>query len=110
MDACSERTRETSLMRQQGVRTRYRELGVGWSALGRGGCLFEEPAGAVAAHVLNQRHQRLALLGQRILDPRRNLGEGVALDDPLLFQSPQAQRERARADPLQRALQLAESA
>ena len=65
---------------------------------------------AVAAHVLDQRHQRLALLGQRVLDPRRNLGEGVARDDALLFQRPQAQRERARADPLQRALQLAEAA
>ena len=37
-------------------------------------------------------------------------GIGVALDDPLLLQRPQAQRERARADPLQRALQLAEAA
>ncbi len=72
--------------------------------------VFGEPARAVAAHVLDQRHQRLALLGQRVLDPGRHLGEGVALDDALLFQRPQAQREGARADPLQRALQLAEAA
>ena len=69
-----------------------------------------EPAHAVAAHVLDQRHQRLALLGERVLDPRRHLREGVAGDDALGFQRPQAQREGARADPLQRALQLAEAA
>ena len=69
-----------------------------------------QPAHAVAAHVLDQRHQRLALLGERVLDPRRHLGEGVAGDDALRFQRPQAQRERARADPLERALQLAEAA
>jgi hypothetical protein len=71
---------------------------------------FEQPATAVAAHVLDQRHQRFALLGQRVLDPGRHLGEGVAGDDALFFKRPQAQREGARADPLQRALQLAEAA
>src|SRR6185295_4240312 len=77
---------------------------------GGDGRLVEQPAAAVGAHVLDQGYQGLALLGEGVLDPGRHLGEGVALDDALLFQRPQAQRERARADPLERALQLAEAA
>ncbi len=57
------------------------------------GLIVHQPAPAVAAHVLDQRHQRLTFLGQRVLDPRRHLGEGAADDDPLLFQRPQPQRE-----------------
>ena len=36
-----------------------------------------EPLAAVAAHVVDQRHERLALGGQRVLHPRRHLGVGV---------------------------------
>ena len=46
---------------------------------------------------------------QRVLDPRRHLGVGVALDDPLLLQRPQPQRQRAGTDPGKRALELAEA-
>ncbi len=53
--------------------------------------------------------QRAALVGERVLDARRHLGKGLTLDDPLFFQRTQAQRQRARADALQRALELAEA-
>ena len=43
------------------------------------------------------------------VDPGRDLGIGAALDDSLLLQRPQAQREGARADPLERSLELAEA-
>ena len=46
---------------------------------------------------------------QRVLDARRHLGEGVALDDALLLERAQPQRERARADPGERAFELAEA-
>ena len=46
---------------------------------------------------------------KRVLDPRRDLGIGAPLDDPLLLERAQAQREGARADPLERALELAEA-
>src|SRR4051794_622250 len=68
-----------------------------------------EPFFAVAAHRLDDRDQRAALLGQAVLDARRHLGEGLALDHALLLQCSQPQRQRARADALQRALQLAEA-
>src|SRR6476469_10991194 len=53
-----------------------------------------EPLAAVAAHVLDQRQQRLALVRQRVLDARRDLGKGVAGDDALILERAQAQRER----------------
>ena len=65
---------------------------------------------AVAAHVLDQRDQRPALGGQRVLDPRRHLRVGVPLDDALLLERPQPQRQRPRADAGERALELAEAA
>src|SRR5207302_6757215 len=42
------------------------------------------------------------------LDPRRDLGERVALDNALFLERAQAQRERARADAAQRTLKFAE--
>ena len=54
--------------------------------------------------------QRLALGRERVLDPRRHLGIGVALDDALLLERPQPQRQRPRADAGERALELAEAA
>src|SRR5512133_1792269 len=71
--------------------------------------LNRQPAPAVGAHVLDQRHQRPTLLGERVLDPRRELRIGVPLDDALLLEGTEAKREGARADPLQRALQFAEA-
>src|SRR5215218_7857491 len=64
----------------------------------------------VAAHVLDERHERLALRRERVLDAGRDLGKGVPLDDALLLQRAKAQREGARADPRERALELAEAA
>src|SRR4051812_48229684 len=68
-----------------------------------------QPAAAVLAHRLDDRDEREALLGQRVLDARWHLGERGPLDDALLLQRPEAQGERARADALQRALELAEA-
>jgi hypothetical protein len=58
--------------------------------------------------------ERASLLRQRVLDVSAagstsgNL-RGVALDDPLLLERPQPQRQRARADPRQRAFELTEA-
>ncbi len=68
-----------------------------------------EPLAAVGAHALDQWDERPPLLGQRVLDARRHLGICLALDDSLLLERPQAQRQRARADPLERALELTEA-
>ena len=57
-----------------------------------------QPLAAVDAHRLDDRDQRAALLGQRVLDARRDLGVRLARDDALLLERPQAQRERARRD------------
>ena len=62
------------------------------------------------AHAIDDRQQVDPLLGQRVLDARRDLGVGVALDDPVLLERPQAKRQRAGADPRERALELAEAA
>src|SRR4051812_45277501 len=71
---------------------------------------WREPATAVRTHFLDHRDQRLPLIGERVLDAGRHLGVGVPLDDLAFLERPQPQRERARADPLQRALKLAEAA
>src|SRR5262249_18605918 len=68
-----------------------------------------EPAAAIGAHVLDQGDQGLTLVGQLVRDPRRDLGVGATLDYPLPLQRPQAQRERAGADSLERALELTEA-
>ena len=82
------------------------EEGVGRDALG---ALGVEPLLSVGAHVIDDRQQRPSLLGQRILHPRRHLGERVTFDDLLLLERPQSQRQRAGADPGQRAFELAEA-
>ena len=69
-----------------------------------------QPLAAVATHVVDQRHEGLALRGERVLDPGRHLGVGVARDDSLLLERPQPQRQRARADAGERPLELAETA
>src|SRR5262249_44633773 len=64
--------------------------------------------GAVRPHAVDDRDERAALLGQRVLDARRDLGIRAALDDALFLQRAQPQRERARGDAAERALELAE--
>src|SRR3954471_10467214 len=76
---------------------------------GRLAVLDRQPAAPVGAHVLDQRHQGTALLGELIGDARGHLGEGVALDDALFLERPQAQRKGPRADALERPLQFAEA-
>src|SRR5215208_4695811 len=73
----------------------------GWLLLG-------QPAAAVGAHVLDQRDEGPTLVGELIGDARRDLGERAALDDALLLERPEAERERPGADALQRPLELAE--
>src|SRR4029079_4882366 len=68
-----------------------------------------EPAGAVLAHVVDQGRQGPTLLGQRLLDPGRHLGIGVALDDAAILERPQPQRQGPWADPVEGALELAEA-
>src|SRR5215211_2241345 len=68
-----------------------------------------KPATAIRAHGLDQGHERPALLGERVLHPRGYLRVRPALDNALVLERPQAQRERAGTDPLQRSLQLAEA-
>src|ERR1700689_3828007 len=78
----------------------------------RGDRLFAveaEPALTVGAHVLDDRQQRQALFGERVLHARWDLGKSVALDNALILECAQAQRECARTDPRQRALQLTEA-
>src|SRR4051794_8624876 len=69
-----------------------------------------QPVGAVAAHRVDDRDQRPALLGELVLDARRDLREGLARDDALLLERAQPQRQRARGDAVQRALELTEPA
>src|SRR4051794_27011107 len=59
------------------------------------GARAAQPPLAVLAHALDDGEQRLALLGQGVLDARRDLAERLALDDALLLQRAQAQREGA---------------
>src|SRR2546423_4746831 len=72
--------------------------------------LGEEPLAAETAHVLDEGEQRAPLRRQRVLDARWDLRERLALHDPLLLERTKAQRKRARADPGERALELAEAA
>ena len=67
-----------------------------------------QPLAPVGAHVLDQRDEGAALAGELIGHPRWHLGEGAALDDPLLLERPQAQRQGAGTDPLEGALELTE--
>src|SRR5205085_1676604 len=69
----------------------------------------EQPLPPVAAHLLDQGHERLALLGEAILHSRGHLWIRPPLDDALGLEGPQPQRERARADAFERALELAET-
>ena len=82
----------------------------GRGGLGRDALAHAQPLAAVATHVVDQRDEGLALRGERVLDPGRHLGVGLARDDSLLLERPQPQRQRARADAGERPLELAETA
>src|ERR671937_663064 len=69
----------------------------------------QEPAPAVCAHVHDQGDESPPYLGQPVLDPRRYLRVRAALDDAVVLERPQPQRERPGADSLERSLQLAEA-
>ena len=53
---------------------------------------------APLAHGLGHRPERLTVLGQRILDTRRNLGEHLALDDAVGLELPQLTGEHTVTD------------
>src|SRR3954468_22389897 len=84
-------------------RGRVALAGLGLAARARG----VEPGLAVGAHGLDDRDERAALLRQPVLDARRNLRERLALQDALLLERAQPQRQRAGADALERSLELA---
>src|SRR6188472_3139094 len=69
-----------------------------------------EPVVAEAAHLLDDRLQRLALLRQLVLDARRRLGVAAADDDSFRLEPAQPLRQRPRADPRTRVLELGEPA
>src|SRR5205814_559495 len=69
-----------------------------------------EPDVPEAAHLLDDRQERLALLGQLVLDARRRLGVAATGDDVLVLQRAQPVRERPRADSRTGVLELGEAA
>src|SRR5258708_39314968 len=83
-------------------------VGVATQGVGRV-VVATQPGAAVLAHVVDDRQQRAALLGQRVLDAWRDLGEGLPLDDRLLLERAQAQRQRARADAGELTFELTEA-
>jgi hypothetical protein len=95
-----------ALGHQQGRGVVVRGRGV---IVGGRGAVAAQPLTSVGAHALDERHQRPPLVGEDVLDARRNLGEGLTLDDALLLQGAQPQREGAGTDSGERALQLAEA-
>src|SRR5215471_19987596 len=72
--------------------------------------LAVEPLVPVLAHRIDDREERLALLGEAVLDPWRRLDEALPLEDPLGLEGAEPLGERARADALARALELGEAA
>src|SRR4051794_37410662 len=73
-------------------------------ALGR-----QEPLASVRPHVLDQRNEGSALVGERVLDPRRDLRVGAALHDAVFLERAKPKREGARTDAVERALELTEA-
>ena len=68
--------------------------------------VVDEPLVPEAAHLVDDRQERLALRGQLVLDARRRLGVAAADDDLLLLERAQPLRERPRADALAGVLEL----
>ena len=69
-----------------------------------------EPLVAEAPHLVHDGEESFALRGERVLDARRRLRVALARDDLLRLEPPQPLRERPRADPFARALELCEAA
>src|SRR5262245_32198474 len=65
----------------------------------------DEPGVPEAAHLLDDREERLTLVGQLVLGPP---GGGALLDDVVLLEEAEAFRERPRADPGAGTLELGE--
>src|SRR6478736_9648296 len=70
----------------------------------------DDPLVPEAAHLVDDRQERLALLGQLVLDARGRLGVAAADDDLFLLERAQALGERSRADALAGVLELREAA
>ena len=71
--------------------------------------LAAEPLVTEAAHLGDDRPERRAFLGQLVLDTRRRLRVAPPHDDPLGLEPAQTLRQRPRADPRARVLELGEA-
>src|SRR5688572_14845696 len=69
-----------------------------------------EPLVAEAAHLVDDGEERATLLRERVLDARRRLRVALPRHDLFRLEPAQPLGERARADPLARALELREPA
>src|SRR5207248_4933724 len=67
------------------------------------------PAVAPGGHLVDQPVERLALLGQLVLDPGRHVADDGAPDDPLGLEVLQPLTERARVDTAERLGELVEA-
>jgi tetratricopeptide (TPR) repeat protein len=72
--------------------------------------LVHEPLASEAAHLADDREQRLALRRQLVLDARRRLGVAPADEDRLLLEDAEPLGERPRTYPRAGALELGEAA
>src|SRR5215208_6429522 len=70
---------------------------------------LDEPGTAEPAHRAHDRQQRTSLRRQLVLDARRRLRIAAADHDPLVLQHLQPLRQRPRADPGTRVLELSEA-
>src|SRR5574338_1262267 len=71
--------------------------------------LVRHPALRPAVDVDDRAAQVGTLLGQRVLDPWRQVRHAAAVDQPLVLEQLQALRERRRVRAAERVLQLAEA-
>src|SRR5437764_829526 len=83
--------------------------GWAWGALTEYSRLFDQPGVPEAAHLLDDRQERVALVGQLVLDPRRRFRIAVPRDDALVLEDAEAFRERPRTDAGARVLELREA-
>src|SRR5437763_487421 len=83
--------------------------GWAWGALTEYSRLFDQPGVPEAAHLLDDRQERVALVGQLVLDPRRRFRIAVPRDDALVLEGAEALRKRPRTDAGARVLELREA-
>src|SRR5207244_13627007 len=75
------------------------------------GCRFgHQPVVSEPSHLVDDRQQRLALVGELVLDAGRRLRVAPPDDDALLLERAEPLGERPRADPAARVLELREPA